>query len=105
MLDDSAAYEYVHALTHQDRLRVEYSHRRGVVVSVMVQLECLIGGTWRPARRYDTHLGLHIHTAPWGPETDRKIPMGYIGLSDALNLAIDDIKRNWERYRAACAGA
>ena len=104
MPDDVVEHEYEHALTHQDRLRVEFSVRRGVVVDLMVQLECLIDGEWRPARRYDTHKGLHVHTVPWDPESDRKVPMGTLGLNDAFNRATDDIKGNWERYRAACAG-
>jgi len=91
-------------LSHQDRVRVQYSHSRGVLTDLMVQLECLVSGEWRPARRYDTHLGLHVHTAPWDPEADRKISLVALGLEDAFNQALDDLKGNWESYRAACAG-
>jgi hypothetical protein len=103
--DATGPIEYVAPLTSDDRLRVRYRHRRGVPIDILVQLECLIGGVWLPVRRYDTHHGLHVHTAPWDDKLDRRVPMPNVPLKDALNLAIDDIKVNRERYRAACKRA
>lgn len=89
-------------LTAEDRLRVRFAHEHGIPVEIMVQLECLIDGTWHPARRYDTHIVLHVHTAPWDVARDDRIPIVGVGLKDALDEAIDDIKSNRDRYRDAC---
>ena len=95
--------EYVAYLTDTDRMRVRYFHQRGVLTDIMVSLECQIGGHWVPARRYDTHVSYHVHMFPWVEARDRRIPVPTGGsLNNALNAAIDDIKANWERLRAAC---
>jgi hypothetical protein len=94
--------EFVALLTAEDRLRVRFVHEHGVPVEIMVQLECLIDGRWYPARRYDTHVALHIHSAPWDDALDRRIPVVGVGLKEALDRAIDDIKTHRDRYRDAC---
>ncbi len=103
--DATGPIEYLASFTDADRLRVRYSHRRGVPVEFTVQLECLIGGTWLAARRYDTHTGLHLHTAPWDRAVDRRVPWRGMGSKEAMTMAIRDITANWERYRAACEAA
>ncbi|MFN8637162.1 MAG: hypothetical protein U0893_25215 [Chloroflexota bacterium] len=89
-------------MTAEDRLRVRFAHQQGAPVEIMVQLECLIDGRWYSARRYDTHIALHIHSAPWDETQNRRVPIVGIGLKEALDLAIDDIKVNRDRYRDAC---
>ncbi len=104
MLDDvTGPKEYVALLTDRDRLRVRFTHRYGVPVAIMAQLECEFGGRWIPARRVDSHVELHEHTAPWDPAADRRIPIRGVGMRDALTGAIDDIKVNRGRYRQLCA--
>lgn len=103
--DATGPHEYIEALTDVDRLRVRHRRRRGVPIEVMAQLECRIGGRWLAVRRYDTHMGLHVHTAPWDAELDRRVRIGGAGLADALTAAIADLRTNWEAYRAACEAA
>ena len=100
--DATGPIEYLRMLSDRDRVRVRYSHRRGVPDEIMAQLECWIDGRWRPVRRYDTHMGLHVHTAPWDAELDRLVQIGDLDLKSALTLAIADMRANWEAYRAAC---
>src|SRR6478672_4161940 len=88
--EPSQPREYVVLLTDIDRLRVRHSHRSGVPVEIMVQLECMIDGSWHPARRYDTHVAFHVHTAPWNESADRRVPVPVPGMREALTQAIDD---------------
>lgn len=101
--DATGPYEYIAPLTDRDRLRVRYSHRHGVPVDIVVQLECAFGERWVPARRVDSHVELHEHTAPWDPTEDRRVPLLGVGMKDALTWAIDDIKVNRARYCRRCA--
>lgn len=103
--DATGPIEYVRVLSHEDRLRVRYFHRRGVPVSITAQLECLIDGRWLAVRRYDTHMGLHVHTAPWDAAQDRRVRIDGVGSKDALTTAIRDLTDNWDAYRAACEAA
>ncbi len=101
--DATGPIEYLASLTDRDRLRVCYWHRNGVPVEIMAQLECEFGGQWVPARRVDSHVELHEHTAPWDPEVDRRVPVRGMSMKDALTRVIDDIKTNRRRYRMLCA--
>ena len=69
---------------------------------MMIQLECEIAGRWVPARRVDSHIVLHEHTAPWDPARDRRVPLRDVSMKDAMTRTVDDIKTNRARYRAAC---
>ena len=90
-------------LSDIDRLRVRFALERGAPVQITVQLECEIGGRWVPVRRYDSAHGFfHVHPVPWDEARDRQVLVGVAGPKDALSLAINDLKANWERYRAAC---
>jgi hypothetical protein len=104
--DSAGTTQYVVQLTDVDRMRVRFVLDRGVPGDITVQLECWLGGRRVPARRYDTagHV-FHVHPMPWDRESDRHVYVRASGPKDALNLAIDDLKRNWPAYRAACEAA
>ena len=94
---------FLFAVSDENRIRARYTVQRNEPVEIMVQLECWIEDKWRPVRRYDTRHGfLHVHTKPWDKGKDRRVRLDD-GLKDALTSAISDLKRNWRRYRAACA--
>src|SRR5215212_8291989 len=97
--DPSGPFEYVAVLTDVDRLRVRYYHRGGIPTDLLVQLECEIDGRWVAARRYDTHMSLHVHTAPWDETADSRMPVRVSGLKVGFNLAVDERKSNRHRYR------
>jgi hypothetical protein len=95
--------EHLEYLTAQDRLRVRIVTQRGEPVEITVQLESDIAGRWEQVRRYDTdHGSLHMHHAPWDQETDRREPVAHGGLKHALDMAIGELKRDWEQLRAGC---
>jgi len=103
--DATGPHEYVEVLTGLDRLRVRHMRRRGTPVEIMAQLECFIDGRWRAVRRYDTHMGLHVHTAPWDDALDRRVRIQGGNLKSALTAAIADLRDNRDSYRAACEAA
>jgi hypothetical protein len=103
---DPDSEQYIYQLTDVDRMRVRFVLDRGVPGDMTVQLECWLRGRWVPARRYDNSGGVfHVHPMPWDRESDRHVYVSTSGPKDALNLAVDDLKRNWPTYRAACEAA
>lgn len=87
-------------LTDTDRIRVWIDTAAGNVLNFTVQYEALIGGTWRPVVRFD---GWHDR-----PHRDTLDERGNVIHKDwytesyaaTLNYGIDDLKANWQRYRA-----
>jgi hypothetical protein len=83
-----------------DRYRLYCVIEKGQVVIFRVQYEAFIDSEWRPIVRYDTAHGF--------PHRDLLHPnrpgekMEYPGWSNAevLTLGQEDIKRNWQIYRA-----
>lgn len=84
----------------RDRYRLYCVTEKGRVVVFRVQYEAFIDGEWRALVRYDTAHGFPhrdlLH--PNWPEEK----MEYPGWSNAqvLTLGQEDIKRNWQPYRA-----
>jgi ABC-type transport system substrate-binding protein len=83
-----------------DRYRLYCETERGQVIVFRVQYEAFMNGEWRPIVRYGTahgfpHRDLLHHNRP-GEKTE------YPGWSNAevLTLGQEDIKRNWQAYRA-----
>ena len=72
----------------------------GGIIEFMVQYEVKIGGEWYPVVRYDTAHGFaHQDVLHWrGPAERRELPGGDYNL--ALSYAEEDLRRNWESYRA-----
>ena len=99
---------HVVQLTDRDRLRVGFTLDRGMPTDVVVQLEGLFepSDRWVTVRRYDeAHGTLHVHLAPWDEARDCRVAIRAGGPKDALTTAIEDLKANWPRYRAACETA
>lgn len=94
-----AITEYVYPLGAGARKRHYHETRRGRVLVFAVQLEVELRGAWVPVIRYDmAHGRAHIDLY----ETlTRKIKQ-FLALSpaEAMTLADEDIKENWERYQA-----
>jgi hypothetical protein len=80
------------------RKRHRHETDRGRVVAFVVQLEVVLRGAWVPVIRYDmAHGRAHIDLYET-PKRKRKrlLPMSP---AEALNLADEDLKENWERYQ------
>jgi hypothetical protein len=74
---------------------------RGKVVRFTVQLEVWIEGRFMPAIRYDTAHGYpHRDTLGWDGRVIDKKWFPLMPPAVALDLAIDDVKGNWQGYRA-----
>jgi hypothetical protein len=81
-------------------VRVRFVRERGLIVSFVVQLECLIGERWYPVICYDTAHGF-AHCDILRPDgTQDKYPLDVRDLNEALTYAQDDIKANYNRYCA-----
>jgi len=83
-----------------DRYRLYCVTEKGHVVVFRVQYEALIDGEWRPIVRYDTAHGFPHRDLLHPNRPEEK--MEYPGWSNAevLTLGQEDIKRNWQTYRA-----
>lgn len=83
-----------------DRYRLYCQTERGNVIVFKVQYEAFIDGQWHPIVRYDTAHGFPhrdlLHPDRPAEKTE------YPGRSNAevLTLGQEDIKRNWQTYRA-----
>jgi hypothetical protein len=90
----ATSHEYPVDFTPADRMRVRYSHVRGTLIDIMVNLECEIAGRWVSVRRYDCHMGYHVHTAPWDESLDRRV---VVTTERCLAAALNDPRRrSWE---------
>lgn len=94
-----AVTEYVWPLGDRARKRHYHETRRGKVVAFVVQLEVELGGQWVPVIRYDmahgwTHMDIY--------ETRSRKRKEFLDLSpaEAMTLADEDIKENWDKYQA-----
>lgn len=83
-----------------DRYRLYCVTERGRVALFRVQYEAFIDGKWRPIVRYDTAHGFPHRDLLHPNRTEEKTE--YPGRSNAevLTLGQEDIKRNWQTYRA-----
>ncbi len=90
--------EYVVPLGERARKRHYHETRRGKVIRFTIQLEIEFRGQWVPVVRYDrAHGRPHVDIY----ETLRrkvKLPLN-VTPAEALTLADEDIKDNWQRYR------
>jgi len=84
---------------HGEYLRVRISTAAGNVVAFTVQYETVIGAQRMPVVRYDSQ-----HGAPHRDILNRAgalVDKRWIHrpLKEALQFAIGDIRKNWERYK------
>ncbi len=88
-------------MNDNNALRVWFEIEQGQVLKFMVQLECRFGDgeEWTPVVRYDTAHGFahcdRLH--PYDPTS--KTEMGTKNYNEALNVAMNDLVNNWNKYR------
>lgn len=89
--------EYVVILDDGVRKRHYHRSEKGEILEFIVQLEIRIDDAWYPVLRYDcAHDFAHIdyYDLPGGK---CKVNL-HLGFNQAVIVADDDIKENWERY-------
>jgi hypothetical protein len=93
-----AIIEYVIPLGERARKRHYHETRRGRIVAFVVQLEVELQGVWLPVIRYDmAHGRAHVDLY----ETPKRKKKRFLELApgEAMTLAEEDIKENWEEYQ------
>lgn len=92
--------DFIKYLTHQNRLRIHFRTGHGEVVQLdVVQYEAEIGGKWLALVRYDCAHG-YLHRDIIKPDDSReKSRVSVTDLTEALDLAIEELERQWEFYR------
>lgn len=93
-----AIVEYVRPLGERTRIRHHHETRRGKLMAFVVQLEIELGGAWTPLVRYDTAHGRAHMDLYATPTRKTKQPLD-LSPAEAMTLAEEDIKENWERYQ------
>lgn len=97
---------YLYLLTPEDRKRHEHIQEKGKIIEFSVQYETRIEGKWIPVVRFDTAHGFaHAHKDLYTLSGKKsKILLGPASYAEALNLADEDIRENWSRYKGAFLG-
>lgn len=92
--------EYVIPLGENARKRHYHETDKGRVTGFVVQLEVFVNDKWRAVIRYDSVHGFaHIDRYYLdGRKVKKEL---YLKLSEALNLADEDVKENWKIYQKA----
>ena len=92
--------QFVLLLTTKDRRRRRHVSEKGKVLEFAVQYETKVGVRWYPVVRYDTAHGYaHKHLFhPDGKQQKRRMNVSDYNL--ALTIAEDDVRQNWQRYKA-----
>jgi hypothetical protein len=89
---------FEHNLSLGTMVRVHITKERGLILSFVVQLECLVEGDWCPIVRYDTAHGF-AHRDILRPDgTQEKQPIPVTDFNEALTYAQRDIKAHWRSY-------
>jgi hypothetical protein len=73
--------------------------RQGMVVSFVVQLEVELWDEWMPVIRYDMAHG-RAHIDLYETPTRKRKQFLELSPAEALTLAEEDLKENWEEYQA-----
>lgn len=87
--------------TPEDRRRHMHIAEKGRVLEFTVQYETKLKGHWVPVVRYDTahgHAHQHILHAD-GSEDKRHMEID--DYNEALTIAEDDLRRNWQLYKVS----
>ena len=90
--------EYIIPLGDNARKRHNHETDKGKVTGFIVQLEVFVNGQWQTVIRYDSAHGFsHIDRYQ---RDGRKVKIDlHMTLSEALNMADEDIKENWKTYQ------
>ena len=89
---------YKYPLSLEDELMVEIEIEKAKVVDFKVMYNTIIEGKERQVVRYDCSHG-YAHKDILYQKPKRKEKMAKIGYDKLLDLARDDITRNWEEYK------
>jgi len=87
----------------EDRIRCVFETNKGEVISIkVVQYETLLHGKWIPVVRYDTAHGFFHRDVYlfFGKKRFKQIVFPTT-LEEALTYAVQDIRLNWQTYKAA----
>jgi len=90
--------EYVIPLGENVRKRHCHESDKGDIIGFAVQLEVFVAGQWKVAIRYDSAHGFS-HIDQYfinGKKIKKEL---HLKLSEALTLADEDIKENWNIYQ------
>lgn len=91
--------EYLIRLGDGARKRHYHRTEKGVVVSFVVQLEIEIEkGKWSPVLRYDCAHDF-AHRDRYNLKNEQRKEELHLSYADALNLADEDINKNWQVYK------
>lgn len=92
--------QFLLLLTSDDRRRRRHISEKGRILEFVVQYEIKVNEKWHPVVRYDTAHGYaHIHLFhPDGRQQKRR--MNVLDYNLALTIAEDDVRKNWQSYRA-----
>ncbi len=91
--------EYLDRFDVEHRLRVQIQTERGQVIDFVVQLESFIHNRWQVIVRYNCAHGTP-HKDTLHPDGAQDKEWFYHETpSEVLNRAIEDIKRNYHRYK------
>ncbi|MBI3798321.1 MAG: hypothetical protein HY268_15325 [Deltaproteobacteria bacterium] len=94
-----AEKEYLIRLGDGARKRHYHQTDKGMVISFMVQLEVEITkGVWKPVIRYDCSHDF-AHCDRYDLQSRQEKDNLRLAYADALNLADEDINKNWQIYK------
>lgn len=84
----------------QDRYRFSCQTTKGRVAIFLVQYEAFIDGEWHAVVRYDTAHGFPHRDLLHPNQAEEKTEFQNYTNAEVLSLGQEDIKRNWQTYRA-----
>lgn len=91
-------HDYLTVLTDGiARARYEYVTEGKRVIQFVAQLEAMYGGRWKPVKRYDDAHG-RPHIDLYTSQGEHQKIWLDVDSNEALTLAEQDFKMNWERY-------
>jgi len=90
--------EYVVLFDEGVRKRHYHKSVRGKIIEFAVQLEVFIESNWRPIIRYDCAHGF-AHIDHYDRRGKRRRRLLDLNFNEAIILADEDIRENWEKYR------
>ncbi len=93
--------EYLAPLGSEGRRRVRHVRLKGQVIEFLVQYEIRIAGEWFPVVRYDTAHGFAHKDILHPTRMADKEALPFTDYTLALIYAENDLRKNWEKYRAA----
>lgn len=91
---------YIALLSPEDRKRYRHIRQGKRILTFTVQYETLVAGEWLPVVRYDTSHRITHKDILDLKGREKKVLLGITDLHEALLLADNDIKTNWQRYKA-----